>query len=88
MSIEFKTPPPSKTGIEPGAKHRDIAAALKARPNEWALILPDRSASTVQAITSGRNAAFQPPGSFEAVSRSRKNGRADIYARYVGEVSA
>ena len=82
--IKFQDPPPSATrrGL-----HEKIAAKLRKRPGEWALIQHMSSTHNVDMIQRGRVKPYQPAGSFEATSRKRDEGY-DIYARYVGEVSA
>lgn len=60
-----------------------VAAALRARPGEWALVASGASSSLATQIRSGRRVAFGPAGSFEAVSRKRPDGKHDIYARAV-----
>ena len=74
----------------PEAGHREsapIAALLKDRPGQWALIQSGSAGTisgTAAGIRTGRVKAWQP-GSFEAVTRSGENGLRDLYARYVGE---
>lgn len=87
MTIEFKNPPSKVTGPK-SSKHDPIAAQLKERPGEWALILTAASPSTAAAVKRGLIKAYRPPGSFEATARDAKNGRADIYARFVGEAKS
>ncbi|WP_413800117.1 hypothetical protein [Streptomyces iranensis] len=86
--VEF-VGPPLATNV---SKHHAIAAALKERPGEWAVVQRSVSAagagSTAQAIRTAKLAAYAPAGSFEAVSRTVKGENGDgehrIYARFVG----
>ena len=64
-----------------------VAAALRGRPGEWALVRERADASQAIRIKRATIPAFSPAGSFEAVSRKREDGKFDVYARYVGEVS-
>jgi hypothetical protein len=68
-----------------GAEHAAIAAALKANPGRWALILRGVNRSTAGNIKSGMIKAY-PRGEFEARSNGT-DAAADIYARYVGPQS-
>jgi len=74
----------------PGTKrarhdHRAIAAELRSRPDEWALILEDVSNNFANQIRNGVLAAYRPVGAYEATTRGNTpSGRASIYARYVG----
>lgn len=64
-----------------------IANGLRSRPNEWAVVAENVSASTGTHIRHGRLTAFAPAGAYEArVSGARsEDGRASkVYARYVG----
>jgi hypothetical protein len=72
------------------ARHAAIAAALKERRGEWAVIAEGitRGQATGWAsnVSAGRFLSYQPKGAFEALSR--KNGddaSYKVYARYVGE---
>lgn len=80
--VKFQDPPPSMERTH--GKHYAIAAELKSRPGEWALIAEATSPSVVTYITRGLGSAYTPAGSFEAVSRLAE-GHRDVYARYVGE---
>lgn len=84
--IKFQDPPRSKTGSDATARHEDIAAQLKDRPGEWALILENVSPSAAGNIRRGMTRAYRPAGSFETAARKSAGGKADIWARYVGEV--
>lgn len=72
-------------------KHYRTALILKKHPGQWAHIMEDRAAVTATLIKKGTLVAFQPAGSFEAVSRKnsktqgKNKGKSDIYARYIGE---
>lgn len=97
MRVTFMDPP-----MTPGRGRlgkypwQEIADQLKERPGEWALVLTGLDASPITSINTGKYVAFQPPRSFEAVSRSRapkgqetpqpSTGKVyDIYVRYLGE---
>lgn len=79
--IVWQDPPPM-----PGARgqYPAIAAALRARPGEWALVRSDVSEAIAWQIRRGVIQAFLPPGTFEARSVITEGRKADIYARYVG----
>ncbi len=79
--IEFREPPPSRGGREGSGRYREIAAAIRERPGEWA-VLGDFANPGV--ASGGRMAAFRPATDFEATSRTRPDGRYDVFVRYVG----
>jgi hypothetical protein len=75
--IKWQEPPTFNRGTN--GKWDGIRAELQARPGEWALVAEKVSASA---------ATVQSRPGFEFVSRRKPEyplGRADIYARYVGE---
>lgn len=61
-----------------------VAAALKDHPNRWAIVTEADNTGAAYRIKTGSLPAFRPSGSFEAVARSRPDGKFDIYARFVG----
>ena len=73
------------------ARWASVAAELRARPGEWAVIeetgTNTTTASTVQYIKKG-DGPFAPIGAFEAISRSERGEnrliKTQVYARYVG----
>lgn len=81
--IEFGELPkrPGTPGRSPA--HLPIAAALKARPGEWALCFRDKALSYAGQVQAGRMVAF-PKGDYEAAARKNANGKHDIWIRYVG----
>jgi len=87
MPIEFREPPRAKGGRAALMDHGEVAAALRAHPGEWALIAT-ASSDLAQSVKHARRKAYAPAGSFEATTRARSDGRFDVYARFVGEVSA
>lgn len=84
--ISFEEPPQSSAGRSRAEWHINLAAQLRSRPGEWAKI---RDGGTGRGLAGVINRAsvevYAPRGSFEAVSRQRKDDQIDIYARYVGE---
>ena len=87
MAIEFVNEPPKPHSTHRSGKHAGIAAKLRARPGEWALILRAASPTIAEQIRKGGLVAFRPAGAYEAVSRRNGNAsakRVEIYARYVG----
>jgi hypothetical protein len=87
--IKWEEPPARKTR-EGSGKYGPIAAALRSRPAQWAVIgewIKPRSAeSAAYKIRSGKG-HFSPAGTFEAVARRKPDGTCVLYARYVGEQS-
>lgn len=83
--IKWQEPPADARGRD---KWGPVADELRAQPGRWALVAEGVSASMSTAFKRGRIIAFQPAGSFEAVTRNVVDGRADIYARYVGKSDA
>lgn len=92
MSIDIAWEAPRRTLVGTrthSAYYSDFSAELKAKPGEWAVIdAGDRSDngkySLAGNIKKGLQLAFQPAGSFEAVSR-KVDGEIRVYARYVGQ---
>ncbi|EPH40354.1 hypothetical protein ABT390_13620 [Streptomyces aurantiacus] len=91
--VEFIGPPPQHKNT----KHARIAAELRQKPHVWGVVRKpasiSRASSAAQAIKTGRLAAYEPAGSFEAVACTvgeGKNKEHLVYARYVGghEVTA
>lgn len=78
--VEFgELPLPTREGL-----HRKTAAALRARPNEWAklpIASPTSAAARSKAsrINRGMTSGYEPAHSFETVVRGL-----DIWGRYVG----
>lgn len=79
--IKWENPPTSRVGK---GKHNDFAAALRARPGEWALLSDDTASQTVTAVNTGRTTSFAPRGSFEAQGQSVGPNRSRVWVRYVG----
>ncbi|MGW7413410.1 hypothetical protein [Streptomyces sp. NPDC054863] len=87
MTVEFLGPPPAGKNT----KHNRAAQALRARPEEWAVVQrsasPACAASAAQAIRTGRLAAYAPAGDFQAIARTvdgSGNVEHRVYVRYVG----
>ena len=83
--MKFQDPPKTQRSKHP---HYEIAAELRAHPNQWALVFENTNPTYQQHIKSGFLAAYRPAGSFESRSASKGAGKFDIYARYVGGVDA
>lgn len=87
-NFRFEEPPPSlNQRARQTSVHMEAAKALRRQPNRWARI---KTTATAQAarnaahqIRNGRITAYNPPGHFEAVSRT-VDGEFRVYARYVG----
>lgn len=79
--------PPSWSGGKGQFDWAAVAALLRRRPKEWAIVrvMADsmRSTQTAHYIKSGKLAAFRPAGDFEARARC-VDGEYRVYARYVG----
>jgi hypothetical protein len=79
MAVKFQEPPADRR-----SKWPSIFDELRARPNEWALIIESApNAGAAPNIRSGVYAGSSS-GEFEARSVSAGQGKFDIYARYVG----
>lgn len=91
-AIEFCEPPPLRTSHRADGNLADIAAALKAAPDRWALIgkhpSSGRAAGTATSYRRGIIVAFRPAGSFEAVSRKIADGEYGVWVRFVGDSAA
>ena len=82
--VFVETLPPPKQSSNGGA-WAGVAEKLRDRPGEWAFV-GRVSPSTSTQIKRGLLRGFAPAGDFEAVTRNQADGKADVYARYVGEV--
>lgn len=86
MDIKWEEPTPNGRGNKPLRDWAGIAALLRDRPGEWAVVAEDVSTSVASNIKQGRHRGFDA-GEFEVTCRGVKNSRAEkIYARYVGGV--
>jgi hypothetical protein len=87
MSLTFEEPPATSRTPGKRGKHTEAAQELRSRPGEWAIVsvygTGGSSSAMARHIASGYVAAYQPPGAFEATSRT-VDGEARVYARYVG----
>lgn len=81
--IEWETPPDH--GNSGKAKYQDFADALRARPGEWAVFARAVSPAQASMVSGGGSKAFRPRGAFQGRQVSTGDGKADIYARFVGE---
>ena len=87
MSALVWQDPPRAMGSH-SVRHDEIAAALRANPGRWALVLERVAISNAGNISAGKIKAYAPAGSFQGTVRKRPDGdRYDVYARYVGEVT-
>lgn len=74
--LQWKNPPEANED-EPGYELKQTAHALRARPQEWALIktYPRAKGTSARAmamaIRTGRYVAFRPPATFEAKSATQ-----------------
>jgi len=82
--IEWSDPP---TSSRDNRNWPQIAAALRLRPNEWAIV--EKPATAYQAgqlaanIRRGKVGGVRPDEDFDAMSR-KVDGEYRVYARYVG----
>jgi hypothetical protein len=85
--VTWEDPPPARSRKSVRDWHA-VAATLRTRPSEWALVVEkSRQNSTAHFITHGRIAAFRPEGMFQGRSAKNDDGTFRIFARYVGEQS-
>lgn len=89
-SVKFGgQPAPAHQGVKK-IDHEVVAEALKKRPGEWALVdypeaTPRRAGAMAAYVRSGRNTAYRPAGTFEAVSRTGPEREGELWVRYVGK---
>jgi len=72
-------PPPENGRARGRHDHDAIAAALRQKPGQWAM-LPDAPGSLAGQIHYGSVIAYRPAGSYEAHIR-----QGNVYARYRGD---
>jgi hypothetical protein len=78
--------PPARTSRTATRDHAAIAAQLKSRPGQWAVIEAgerNNMNNVAMRIKRGDLPAYRPAGAFEAVTRT-KDGEVRVYARYTG----
>lgn len=78
---KFGQLPPRKGNRAPDGRWLSIAAALKDRPGQWALIAI--TGSTTSSWISRGMRGFAPAGAYEATTRTLGKGRVELWARYV-----
>lgn len=91
--IRWEEPPPSdarggSTRYNPLSKYLPLAAELRRRPGDWALVfegVKSHATSLANIIRYGVGGAFIPGGDYEAVTRTRDRVTR-TYARYLGDV--
>lgn len=84
-TIKFETPEPARSG-KPRHDWAEIAAQLRKRPGEWAVIDEDCPKTQGVTFSRGGNKAFRPVGAWEFTVRGASKSRAEkLYGRFVGE---
>lgn len=89
--VRWEAPPPPKhpgRARRPSSQHEQIAATLRERRGEWAVIYdgPANFGSGLSTqIQMGALPAYASAGDFEACSRLPSRGRRVVYARYLGD---
>lgn len=95
MSIlRWEDPPPANRRAAPSKDRREhwarCAAVLRQHRGQWAVLMEGQRFGDAGGITgmirAGRLAAFRPPESFEATTRTAGDLYI-VYARYIGESS-
>lgn len=88
VNIVF-TDPPETAGRGGRYPWEEIAAQLKTRPNQWALVLRDMPNPQVAAIKRGTYQAFRPAGAFDAravrTADVNDQRRHDLYIKFLGD---
>jgi hypothetical protein len=83
IDLPWEEPPASTVGAARPSRWTKVAAALRERPGQWALVRTDsRSTADAANVRRGTIAAFRPAGAFEAKSRVNADGTFSIWARY------
>ena len=83
--IKFVAPPASNGGRAESPRNKEIAAALRSSPGEWALVAEgEKNDGLAVRIRTGKAKSFAK-GIWEATSRGNEDGTVDIYARYISE---
>ena len=86
-ALAWQDPPAQGRPGRPPGKHAALAAEMRANPGRWALIGQYGTSGLAGVVRNGKIACYAPAGSFETATRKRTDGRWDIYARFVGEVT-
>lgn len=80
VTLEFGEPPRTKRQY----RWRDVAAGLRKRPGEWALVQRDIPASVPSAVAGGRVSSVHPDLGFRVTTA--KNRRPSDGPRRTGEM--
>jgi hypothetical protein len=85
--IRWEDPPePAARGRRHTLAWAEVAAELRARPGEWAVVYEGASNNALPDRIKAGKAGFTPAGAFEATLRGAGRAQA-TYARYVGDPS-
>lgn len=92
--LRWEEPPPDRRGMTSGTRSpaRDfavVARELRERPGEWAVVAEVPyfgGANLATRIRRGSGPWWRPAGSFDATCR-HVDGRAVVYARFLGELA-
>lgn len=93
--IRWEHPPPAQRTVHGhgsvGSRYDHLAATLRDRPREWALIREavnrNVANSVAGQIREARMRCFEPRGDFDACTRTAGDSMVRVYARYVGDWS-
>lgn len=84
--VQWEEPPARKCNAR--KDWASIAAQLRSRPGQWAVIDTDAAVSAAANFRRGVNRSF-PVGDFEFRAHGTNNNRVEkIYARFVGAVAS
>lgn len=82
MDLVFETPPEPKRMISKESKYAPWLRELRNHPDRWVRYPEPTVSSIANSIKKGALGAEK--GKYQAVVRNTKNGKGDLYVRYIG----
>lgn len=81
--VTFEEPPASAGGRAESPRNKEIAAALRANPGQWAKVATgEKNDGLAVRIRTGKAKSFAD-GKWEATSRRNEDDTIDIWARFL-----
>lgn len=85
--VKFEAPPETKGGRAESPRNKEIAEALRANPEQWALVAENQTNDGLAVrIRTGKAKSFAE-GIWEATSRTAEDESISIYARFMGDTA-
>lgn len=89
MKVEFREPP--RADAYAHVDHKELAAHLRQRPGEWALVPKEyannNTARSMACWIRKGNSAYAPEGAFESIARKDADDVTRVWVRFKGEAA-